>query len=201
MRKTCMFLLGSLVLLFSLGIIGAGYARWSDAVQVKMDAATGNMAAGIRCVDVGEKGQDQCCVDGQCKDQKSAVSCTVGPKICEIGEMPYYDYLDLDVRQGCTRYEPHCTLEIGNGGTVPAKIKNIYLEESVGDWSGFRWMVCTPDGRQLSGTGLKSLQNAVSNKIFLDPQQKMNITLKFCGNECDSEASCRIKIDGTQWNV
>jgi len=210
MRKRSVFLLFSLVLIFSLGAMGAAYARWSDTVQIAFDVATGKTAVGIRCAqgscegkECGQQEQESAQADPQCIEQSAAAGCFAGPVVCTIGTASYSKYVDLTVKTGSTRSKPGCTLEMGNGGTLPARIKNIslaLLHKKGGAVSLAEWSIDFPGGPQ-TGTGLEQLQNAFTAADFiLDPGQKLTLSLQFQGEGRNAEASYRVGVNGVQWN-
>jgi hypothetical protein len=215
MRKRSVFLLVSLVLIFSLGVMGAAYARWSDTVQIAFDVATGKMAVGIRCAqgscegkECGQQEQESAQADLQCIEQPAAaVSCSAGPVVCTIGSVSYSKYVDLTVKTGGTRCKPvdpgGCILELGNGGTLPVRIKNISLDtlyKKGGAVSLAEWSIGFPGGPR-SGTGLKQLHNAFTAADFiLEPGQKLTLSLRFQGEGKHAEATYRVRVDSALWN-
>lgn len=191
-------LLLCLVMLFSLMIIGTGYAGWSETVVINADAATGWLGVGIRCEDTDA----WMCCRCRCRDPEEVssprISYTEGPRVCTIAGTDYYEFVNFTFQGGCSCCRTSATLEIGNGGTIPARIKDISL-----DWNGEgyigSWTVCFPEGYQESGRGISDLLRAVRSAL-LDPQQTMRIELQFRPTCSAEEASCSIRVDFCRWN-
>ncbi|MDK2880650.1 MAG: hypothetical protein PWQ99_425 [Clostridia bacterium] len=187
-----------LVMLFSLMIIGAGYTSWSDTLLVNADAATGWLGVGIRC-----EGADAW-MCGRCRCQEPervnppSVSYAEGPWVCAVSETDYYEYVDLFFGGGCNGCRITATLEIGNGGTIPARIKGISLD-GCGNGCLQKWEVSLPNGYRENGSGIKRLQRAVRD-VLLDPQQRMRIELQFHPGCSAEEASLSIWADACRWN-
>lgn len=212
MKKSMMALL---VLLLALAAIGAGFARWSDTLQIRLDAESGNLSVGVRCLDCGNLGQEPC----RCKEdveppegaesegmkspedvKPPVISCSTGSQVCKIKGVSYYEYVDINIHYSCdccSCQTPFCNLEIGNEGTIPARIKDIHL-----DWYGQggslkKWKAYFPNGETSSGVDLVSLQEAV-NAALLEPEQTMRLDLEFSYG-CSSD-TCRIRVDYSLWN-
>jgi hypothetical protein len=280
-------MLSLLVLLFALAAVGAGYARWSDTLQVQLDAATGSLAVGVRSLECGYLGQGPCSCQEDVKPQenlepadvtppenlkpedvkledesssetvgsegvepieniKSAVdlklvdvkpledlepegvchpedvkspktlksedvrplqnvkppviSYSTGPQVCEIKGIAYYEYVDINTHCSCdccSSRTPFCKLEIGNEGTIPARIKAIRLDWSDKGCSLKKWKAYFPNGKTKSGVGLNSLQKAISASL-LEPEQTILLDLQF-SHSCSSN-TCRIRVDYSLWN-
>ena len=95
MKKSMMALL---VLLLALAAIGAGFARWSDTLQIQLDAESGNLSVGVRCLDCGNLGRScRCKENGSLREgaesegmkspedvKPPVISCSTGSQVCKI---------------------------------------------------------------------------------------------------------------------
>lgn len=187
----------ALLLILSLGVIGAGYARWPDTVLVGMDSATGIIKAGVRCVDVSYK---KCCCGRDEDAAPPSAAWSSGPPVGEIYGNTYFESVDLNIFNGCRCHAPVYTVEIGNCGTIPVKIKGLPLE-----WSrdcGYnlkQWTLADPKGSQTSGRGIPSLQNAIRG-IVIDPENKVYLYLQFCTSRCSQLDKVTLGVDYCRWN-
>lgn len=191
-------LLLCLVILFSLMIIGTGYACWSDTMLISADAATGNLVVGVRCVGTDSRMCDRCCCRGLEEVSPPGIGYTEGPRVCAIAGTGYYEFVDLFFQGGCSCCSTSATLEIGNGGTIPARIKEISPDWDRGGCLR-SWTVYYPDGYQESGRGIGQLLRAVRSAL-LDPEQRMRIELQFRPGGCSEATSCSIRVDCCRWN-
>lgn len=188
-------------MILALGSMGIGFASWSDTVWLWADAATGNLAVGIRCPDVS---QDLCCLEENKQEGEDigSISWIDGPYLCSMKGYSYYETMDLCVCNGYPLYAPGCTLEIGNVGTIPAKIESIGLDWSgdAADWIVIKdWTVTFPEGDQSSGSSFSSLQEAVRGAL-IDTEQTIRVDVQFqCTQDVD-HASCNVNVNYCRWN-
>ncbi|ADI02031.1 hypothetical protein [Syntrophothermus lipocalidus] len=194
-RTLCVFA----ILVATLTAMGPGYARWSDVLKVRMRGETGILAVGIRCEEVRDGYQGHC--NKECGS--SNVAWVDGFYSCDFDGEPAYESGDLLVNAGCPHYSPVCRVEIGNGGTIPARLKGLNLEWSSGDTPGwvtvFRWTLILPDGQTACGVNLGSLNRALEDCV-LDPGQA--VSLEF-STRCMSDTAngiLTVRPDYVRWN-
>jgi len=180
-----------LILVLILGSVGAGYAWWSDAVTVKKYLESGALNLGIREIE-GSYGNPG--------DEAGFVECLNGPYKFKLNGEYYSQSVSLNV-YGTPSFAPYCTFEIANGGTVPAKSKDITYEWfgyspqsiSVGYWS------ITPDrGTWENGSGLATLRK-VMNDLIIEPGQTARIVMQLIFEQ-RGPAEGNITLPCRQWN-
>ncbi|MGB9791428.1 MAG: hypothetical protein ACPLTR_02480, partial [Thermacetogeniaceae bacterium] len=118
-------LLLCLVLMLSLGAIGRVYAGWSDALLIDADAATGDLAVGLRCLSLTTSAC-RCCQE-DCHREKPDVAFSSGCFSFELNGFAYYEGVELIFANPSPCFNSVCSLEIANGGTIPARISKLSL--------------------------------------------------------------------------
>lgn len=176
-----------LVLLLALGITGTGYAGWSEVLKFKLSAETGTLKVGVRNIGVEDP-------DGE---GIGYIRCAGRNYEFDLDGRGYYESVVVDV-YGAESYAPGCTVEIANGGTIPATINKVKLNNT-SNLGLNRWTVDFPDGYQDRGTGFASFQRAVRD-IPVDPGQRVRLEMQF---EVKNEGSAGGSIDFCyrRWNV
>jgi len=185
-----------MILLFSMGTMGMGYAGWYDVISAKYDVATGTVSAGIRNHGVNDYGPDPCSHGGPNPKGKDIgyAHCQDGPYEYELEGTPYSENVKVDI-YGYRSYAPVFTLEMANCGSIPVKVDQLMI-----DWDGEladniqvgKWSVDCPDGYRQSGQGLTSLRNTI-RYVCLDPGQKMWLDLEFqVGGKKDRKDSLEV---------
>lgn len=193
-------LLFCMVLILSFGVIGTSYAGWQDAVLIRADAATGKLAVGLRCLSL-DTGCCRCCQDKECHRQEPDVTWNSGCFSFELNGSSYYESVNLTFTSPCPCFSPVCSLEIANGGTIPARVKNLSLEwwGDEGTVAPGEWTVVFPDGCQKSGSSAAGLRGALRGTV-LDPGEKILVELDFRFRSRGDLAGCSIGVDCLRWN-
>jgi hypothetical protein len=189
MKKTAVL---CLVLLFALGLVGPGYARWADAVAVKRQAGSGVLELGIRVSGGG-------CRGGGVLGPGQVEGCN-GPLKFYLGGVPYAESVYLSV-YGAPYVAPFFAVEIANGGTVPARVDNFFLDLQGGpafDTCVGKWVLTRPGGEEERGTGLASLRQALE-RFPVDPQEKMQLQVQLLFGRAGPAAGS-VSLSGVQWN-
>lgn len=191
----CMILAATLV------VMGPGYAGWTQELKIRTHGRSGILAVGIGCLEVCD-GYIGHCNRKECGD--SSISWSNGAYLCDVDGVPAYESIDVLITSGCPHYSPQCTVKIGNGGSIPARLKGLNVEWSGDDqYPGFadlaRWGLTFPDGRVARGVNINSLERELQGCV-LDPDQA--VLLKF-GMRCSSYAAqgmLTIRPDYVRWN-
>lgn len=190
-----------LMLIMALAFMGMGYAEWSKSVSMNTHVETGNLIMGIRNLGVMNcrPGQEMPPPDPKGKNVGFVVL-TDGPYRFELGGLSYSDSVAIRLK-GYPGYSPFCTVQLANGGTIPARIGDFTIK-----WHGgmadnifvTNWAVTFPEGFQASGTGFHSLRKVIRN-ASVDPGHKMLVEIQFlCA--FGGAAGGEISIDYCPWN-
>jgi hypothetical protein len=110
-----------------------------------------------------------------------SISWIDGSSLFSIGNKTFYEDVRVMIGRGCPGYTPTFTLEVGNGGTVPAKIEQVNFEWVSAKVNGVKlgkWRVSFPGGHQEDGEGLASLRRVMQGAL-LDPEEVLEISLQF----------------------
>lgn len=183
-------LLVSLAAVLMFGLMGFGFAMWSDTVTVAATVDTGNVAVGIRDVGtddniltsdilngtatntedgvadamaLGGDPQVSLGVNDEGKNVASMISENIGSADFTINGTDYYSSITETIDNAYPYYAPTTRFEIASNGTIPVKLDNVKIEQS-GDLSGLvyeSWTVTYPDGSTATGTGLDALLDAL----------------------------------------
>lgn len=167
-------LLVSLTAVLIFGLMGLGFAMWSDTVSVAASVDTGNVQVGI--LDVGtndniltdkilggtaqnvedgvldamDLGGDPQVLPGENSEGKnvaSMISENVGDVYFALGTTEYYTAITETIDNAYPYYAPTTRFEIASNGTIPVKLDKIHIVET-GDLSGLiceSWTVTYPD--------------------------------------------------------
>jgi len=171
-----------MILLLAVGMTGVGNAGWNWAVSFTQDVKTGVTSAGIRSCGVNDYGPDPVWHKGLNPDALDVgyINCMEGPYKYELDGKSYSESVLVDIR-GYPSYAPACTLEMANCGTIPITIDAVKIDWD-GDLAGNilvgKWTVDFPGGSQEKGSGLHSLNKALSHAT-IDPGQKMWVETEF----------------------
>ncbi|NSW83808.1 MAG: hypothetical protein HPY90_11160 [Syntrophothermus sp.] len=194
-RTLCVFA----ILVATLTAMGPGYARWSDVLKVRMRGETGILAVGIRCEEVRDGYQGHC--NKECSP--SSITWVDGAYSCDIDGVPAYESGDLLINSGCPHYSPVCRVKIGNGGTIPARLRGLDFEwssdESPGWVTVFRWVLTLPDAQTLCGVNLSSLQRALQGCV-LDPGQEVFLEFSMRCMSDTANGILTVSPDYVRWN-
>lgn len=193
-----------LTLMVALGIMGTGYARWSDTVNAEVTANMGSLIMGVRWLDVNDWGADPrypCCNPKE--EDCASITCYDGGEYqCELNGVNYFENVTFTVQNGYPCYAPGFTVELGNGGTVPAKIDDLDLSWLIADPDKFKvwdWKVTYPDGVQVTGRGVDSLRDALVGAT-METGETMRIELQLLYHDCDVLTSGVLKVYYHCWN-
>ncbi len=177
MKKT---LLVSLAAVLVFGLMGLGFAMWSDTVTVSASVNTGNVQVGIRDVgtndnilttdilggeatndedgledamDLGGDPQVLPGVNEEGKNVASMISVNNGDDpYFTLGETDYFTAITETIENAYPYYAPTTRFEIACNGTIPVKLDKINIVET-GDLSGLTcesYTVTYPNGETSS---------------------------------------------------
>ncbi len=206
-----------LVAMLALGLMGFGFAKWSDTVTIDTSVATGNVSVGILDAGVNDPGADPQYPPGlnsEGKDVGSIVSTNGTPIPCT----GYYENIIETITNGYPYYKPGTTFEIKNLGSIPVKIESI-TENWTGDLADnihvASWKVTAPDGSvyaespaiptDVNGdvvTDFDALVEAIGN-YQLHEGEALTVDIEwFLDQESEMLASATntITIIASQWN-
>ncbi|MEW6183953.1 MAG: hypothetical protein AB1500_12410 [Bacillota bacterium] len=183
-----------LILLVALGIMGTGYARWSDTVTAAVYTDLGDLNVGMMYLQVNDLGCDPTYYCRYCPQSCSdigSITCGNGGEArFELNGSAYYQNVNFTISKGYHGYAPMFSAQVANGGSIPTKIEDIMLEWQSIAWDGcgdftppevWKWTIAYPGGGA-EGYSFESLQSDIRN-ITLDPGQTMQIELYLrCGS-------------------
>lgn len=199
-----------LALLFALGLVGPGYAWWSDTVEVKKCLESGTLELGIRVSDDGEKEPSR---DRKGKDKKNQKDETEGyiqfedgPYLFKLDGKNYAESVSVNV-YGSLSFAPEYTVEIANGGSIPARLDDFFLtwedgmsEEPI---EIKKWSVTSPTGVKEKGKGYDALAD-ITRGMVIEPEQlisiEMMLSLKQPGSTGGEMYAYASQWNGVVWN-
>ncbi len=187
------------------GLMGLGFAMWSDTVTVSAAVNTGNVAVGIRDVGTNDNilttdilggtatntedgvvdamtfgGDPQVTpgVNTEGKNVASMISENTGTVDFTIGGVDYYSEITETITNAYPYYAPTTRFEIASNGTIPVKLDKINIEDSgmVGLNYG-TWTVTYPSGATATGTGLDALKAEITNDNGVQLHQGDKVTV------------------------
>jgi len=206
-----------LVAMLALGLMGLGFAKWSDTVTIEASVATGNVSVGILDAGVNDEGPDPQYPPGLNSEGKDVAE-IVSENGEAIGESGYYKNIIETISNGYPYYKPGTTFEIKNLGSIPVKIESI-----TENWTGeladnihvASWQVTNPDGSVLATspaipedvngavlTTFADLVAAIGN-FQLHDGEVLTVDIEwFLDQESEmlSNATNTITIIASQWN-
>ncbi|MDD4238081.1 MAG: hypothetical protein PHT62_05945 [Desulfotomaculaceae bacterium] len=198
-----------LTLLIALGLVGPGYAWWSDTVEVKKRLESGSLELGVRVADDDEaeparnrKGK------GEGKDEKPEkdetdgyIQFEDGIYIFKLDGKKYAESVNVNV-YGSPSFSPEYTIEIANGGSIPAQLDDFFVT-----WEGEisedlveirKWSVTSPDGIKEKGEGFEDLSDFTRGMI-IDPEGLISIEMLLSLKQTGSTEG-EIFAYASQWN-
>lgn len=188
-----------LILLFAVGLVGPGYAWWSDTVTAKKHLESGAFELGIRVLDDCKEDSSQ---NGKGKKaaEEGYLQPMDGPYKFKLDGVQYAESVHASV-YGTPSFSPVYSVEIANGGSIPARIDEFYVE-----WNGDieddiqvkKWTVTSPEGLKEKGKDLTALKDFTRGMI-IDPEQKINIEMLLSFKKTGS-ADGKIFAGGSLWN-
>lgn len=188
-----------LALLFACGLVGPGYAWWSDSVAVNKRLESGVFELGVRV-------SDDCRTDtsrdkrGKKDESGDQIELAESPYIFKLDGSKYAGSVNVSV-YGSPSFFPEYTIEIANGGSIPAQ-----LDEFLIDWEGDiadgarvkKWSVTSPQGVKEKGEGYTALKDFIKSMI-IDPEQIISIEMMLSFKQTGSLEG-EILVNGSQWN-
>jgi hypothetical protein len=154
---------GFIVILMALAGIGAGYAMWSDTIQIDGTVETGNVCVGIRCLEVNDPvdhydynvnlplwmqhdpGSTYQDLFVPCPEMKDVgwVECLNVEEKCMHEQDQMYQIIDFYAHHTYPLYYFDVTFEIANCGSVPVKLLMIeywdFVDEEWYPFDGINW--------------------------------------------------------------
>lgn len=211
----------ALSLVLALGVLGIGYAKWSDTVTITGTVNTGTIDLAIADVGVTDLGPDPQCGVGdnhEGKDVAQTVSANGTKASCE----GFYNYITETFTNVYPWYKAGFTIQLTNCGTVPVKVETVEARYRAGDcanpvdlapWMVFSWIITDEFGNVTSGgpgtiydfqhalgtpqIGHGAVITVTLNICFQEEIRINNETFILPQNAC---ASYDIVITASQWN-
>lgn len=188
-----------LILLFAVGVVGPGYAWWSDTVTAKKHLESGAFELGIRVLDECEVAPSHNRKGGK-NESEGCLQLMDGPYRFQLDGLDYAESVQASV-YGTPSFSPCYTVEIANGGSIPARLDELYVQ-----WDGEishniqveKWSVTSPKGVKEKGRGLAALRDFTRGMI-IDPEQKINIEMLLAFKQTGA-AEGKIFAEGSLWN-
>jgi hypothetical protein len=194
--------------IFALAAMGFGFAGWSDAVSMEKHLESGTLAVGLRGLEVNDYGPDPRHQWYHPAEDMPAYMGSIfnveGPYLFDLGGTGYAEEVSINIFNAYPGYAPASTLEIANGGTVPAKIESLSISDENNPAVNIQpagWVLTLPEGMPLSGQDLSSLQEAIKGTV-IDPGQKMRLEWQFniFGAGMSGFYTSKIKVNYSVWN-
>lgn len=120
-----------LIAMLALGMMGFGFAKWSDTVAVNAEVNTGNVLVGILDKGVNDTGADPNVAPGINSEGKDVASIESLNNGTAVGTTGYFESITETITNAYPYYAPGTTIEIASLGTVPVKIEALNVV-----WSG-----------------------------------------------------------------
>lgn len=203
MRK---LLIICMIAMLSLGLMGFGFAKWSDTVAINTTVNTGNVLVGIVDMGVNDTGLDPNVPPGVPPEiDKKDVGSIVSTNGTAIGQTGYYENITETITNAYPYYAPGSTMRIASLGSVPVKLESLDIV-----WSGAladnvecaTWTVTYPNGYTVSGNTFDGLKNAILG-VQLHQNQYLEVFLQVFFNqqsEMLSSATGTFTVTASQWN-
>jgi len=186
-----------LAVVLAVGVIGFGYANWSQTLTITEEVNTGDFCVGIRDVGTDDEGpsladggalhpsdppNDGTEDPGYTKNVGSANSVN-GVYKCTHEDVDFYEDVTETINNGYPCYRCTITLEFANCGSVPAKGQSVVRTiPPGGDPDGLAqfvviegWELIDEAGNEVTGTTVTALEAALQ-AFQLDPCD--TVTLK-----------------------
>jgi predicted ribosomally synthesized peptide with SipW-like signal peptide len=202
----------ALSLVLALGVLGIGYAKWSDTVTINGTVNTGTVKVGVLDVGTTDMGTtvDPRVVPQNVDDEPnwqydlwvadttdpknvgSAISTNNGDIKCTCHDVGYYGSITETIANAYPFYNPSINIDIASCGTVPVKIDNVVLSGSTGinpACLAWNWTIVVPQGvnqpaATLTGSGTLEQFVAALGHYQLEQCQVLHITLGVIFLEC-----------------
>lgn len=200
-------LVASMAAVLIFGLMGLGFAMWSDTVQVSAAVSTGNVNIGIRDMGTNDNILTTAILGGTATNSADgfADAMTLGgdPQInpgvnsegknvanfisvnnnCPpeflIGDAGYFASITETITNAYPYYAPSTKIQIASNGSIPVKLDGLKVVPS-GNLTGFNygaWTITKPDGNTATGSGFDALVAAL-NGIQLHQNQVVTIELQ-----------------------
>lgn len=191
-----------LILILALAVMGMGYSGWSKSVALNQHLTTGLLTLGVR--NIGSDDYVEITLPARDKEPEEKtigfLRCRDGYYKFNIRRDSFYENVRMDFK-GFPGYSPSCTVQIANGGTIPARIEDVSIL-----WQGEisdnirvgRWAVTFPKGNKRDGSGLTSLNKTLKN-VIIDPKQKMMVEIQLLCSQ-DGFAGGEMHVAYRRWN-
>ena len=218
----------SLVLVLTMGLLGAAYASWSQTLLITEEVSTGEFCVGIRDVGTNDPGpalneaggmlypttSANGTIDPGYAKNVAAAESTNGVYKCEHETVDFYEDVTETITNGYPSYSCNITLEFANCGTVPAKgvSVNRTIDSDPDGLAKFveitSWEIFDDgDASVASGVTVSALETAIQ-AYQLDPCDTMKLViakhiLQDVGNdECPQNGTCSFveNVKWVQWN-
>ncbi|MDD4238082.1 MAG: hypothetical protein PHT62_05950 [Desulfotomaculaceae bacterium] len=206
-----------LIAMLALGVMGFGFAKWSDTITAEVNVSTGSVLVGILDKGTNDQGPDPNVLPGinsEGKDVASIVSLNSGTA---IGNTGYFESITETITNAYPYYAPSTTIEIASLGSVPVKTESLNIL-----WSGAladniqcaAWTVTYPEYtysstgagsstiETVTGTTFDALQAAVMG-VQLHENDKLTIDLQvYFDQQSEQGASTTgtFTVQASQWN-
>lgn len=207
MRKTLVI---CLVALLALGLMGFGFAKWSDSVTIAGSVETGTVKVGILNTGVLDQGADPQQPPGnnaEGKDVAKTTSENAGNVKFTLGNTAYYGQINETITNAYPYYKTGTTVAIANGGTIPVKIESFNVVWN--DPNGIvAHMQCAGWTASDNGTVVRQGNTwdglyQFLNRYQLHPEHVLTIradTYFDQGTPQGASASGTITVTASQWN-
>lgn len=189
--KKLAFILMVFVLCFI--FLGTGFSGYSDAAKIATTADTGVISLGMRVDEDADKGNDK---------YKGHFTIEYGPFKFSLDNIPYFENITLKTLDPPGNVSPTIQLIIANGGSIPARIKDLDIkwDEDIGESISLKkWTINFPDGSKYSGDDLPSLKQEIGCGV-IKPAEKVKLKLKFSSPHLVRECSGVISMEYLWWH-
>jgi len=216
----------SLAIVLAVGVIGFGYANWSQTLTITEEVNTGEFIVGIRDVETDDpppaltetggelyptSATEGTLDPGYSKNVASALSENVGELKCTHEGEDFYHEVKETITNGYPSYRCTITLEFANCGSVPAKGQSVVRTiPDGGDPDGLAqfvmiegWEIFNDAGTSVAtGVTVAELEAALQ-AYQLDPCDTMQLTItkhiiQDVGEvECPQNGTCTFVEDVT----
>ena len=214
----------ALALVLALGVLGVGYAMWTDTVTINGTVETGNLILGVADIstdDPAGTADPQCGagVNTEGKDVASFISINgthkcwhVGPNVFSTYEL--FDSVTETFDHVYPYYGPTVTVMVANCGTVPLKILSMNVTSFTGTdltpWMSFSWDITLEDGTtHVTGSGNWDQFVAALGTPQIAGGKYITIEKTICFEETNAAGALlpqnasmayTLTVTGAQWN-